>query len=269
MKALSITDLLALHVGYFPIWFSSITGSYKLYMTETSCKAKSYFSDVIESYAGWVLCIITLERVIVIVVPHKALQICTKRLFSSLLMLILLIISLLFTSAWFNYIPAIEFVFDPSEIHFEVLHVCVYYLSAEAYKWISLLLYSLLPFFLMGVGNIIILAVLHKHVKNRKRIATNDGKTQNTFLTKRLVSVTVAYIILTSPNVIYLMINSTAFRKSYHSNDEHWGAMQLWTSISRMLVLLNHSINFFLYIIAGKKFRGEFIKMMKCLILMH
>ena len=78
-----------------------------------------------------------------------------------------------------------------------------------------------------------------------------------------LLATSFTYLILTLPFGIYLM-TMPHMRYYYSSRDEYVGANRLWHAISTCMIDCNHSINFFLYCISGKKFRDELKSMMIC-----
>ena len=209
---------------------------------------------------------LTLERIIAIVVPHKAAIICTKKNSAILLLVILISICLMFISSLFVTVYAVEIFFDKRETLFAVKYVCLILHSSEVYYWLSLLTRSILPFSLMFLGNIIILFIFHRSLKMSQQMRADSDNTDNSqlvFLTKILITSCVTYLILTLPIVTYTL-TSAHIKHLYSSRDQNKGDTELWLAISSCLIMLNHSINFFLYCIAGKKFRDEFKVMVIC-----
>ena len=99
---LAIADTLSLYVGAFDKWLRIITDSSTFTSTDLGCQLFHYSLSIFNSSPGWVLLVITLERVIKMTNPHVASTICTKINASKLL-----IVSLI--SIMFLYIPTILF----------------------------------------------------------------------------------------------------------------------------------------------------------------
>ncbi len=74
-------------------------------------------------------------------------------------------------------------------------------------------------------------------------------------ITFMCVSVSFAFVIFIAPSVI-LLIGKVHW--------QHYEAYQLTKSINNLLVYCNHSINCYLYILTGKKFRDETLKFLCC-----
>ncbi len=74
-------------------------------------------------------------------------------------------------------------------------------------------------------------------------------------ITFMCVSVSFAFVIFIAPSVILLI------------GKVHWQqyrAYDLTKSVNNLLVYCNHSINCYLYLLTGKKFRDETIKLLSC-----
>ena len=107
MIVLAITDMMALHTGAWNMWMRSVTGSYMLAGSDIGCKIYSYLRNITSSYAGWVLCVITVERIVALAVPYQVKTIFTKEHVCYILIGILLIISLIFITGWIGVISVV------------------------------------------------------------------------------------------------------------------------------------------------------------------
>ena len=74
-------------------------------------------------------------------------------------------------------------------------------------------------------------------------------------ITLMCVSVSFAFIIFIAPSVILLV------GKVYWQQYESYQPIK---SINNLFVYCNHSINFYLYLLTGKKFRDETLKLLSC-----
>ena len=78
MKILAVNDLLALYIQACDTLIEAITGSYIGSGSDLGCKIMVHFGDVIISYSGWVLCVITLEHILALALLLKTGLLCTK-----------------------------------------------------------------------------------------------------------------------------------------------------------------------------------------------
>ena len=119
---------------------------------------------------------------------------------------------------------------------------------------IDAVLYSFGPLAIMGLTNI---AIIYKFI--RAKMASKHGGTESTNQalgnaamrgTVILITVTMAFMVLTGPaNMVF------AITQNVHP---------LLEPFLRLAVALNHSINGFLYMIVGSKFRKELIAILRC-----
>ena len=115
------------------------------------------------------------------------------------------------------------------------------------------LLYSLVPFAVMLIANIAIISKL-MYIKYKGISHTNESVSKSsTRGSVMVVTVSLAFIILTSPRALDSIIK---FKIGSHP----FGSLSMLT-----VQYLNHSINGILYCIVGQKFRNELWKvMMSC-----
>ena len=262
MRVLAVADMSALNVIGWDGWLSSLTGSNIAYGSDIGCKIVSYITDVSVSYPGWVLCLITLERIIALALPLKVTEICSRKRSIILLILILLIICAVFIFGLFSNHSNVEFVFNDSNSHFEVKYNCYFNEYDWLYHWTSLLTRSFLPFTVLLISNIAILILFYQTLKCRRRLGVTADPGQLIFLTKLLMTNSLTYVLLTSPYVIYKVMPGW---DGFTSKDEWRGHMELEIAVCDCLLYINHSINFFLYCLAGNKFRNEFRAMVRCI----
>ena len=114
MRVLTVADMLALYCQPCDEWMHALTGSYIGGGSNIGCKIWSYFRDIIASYASWVLCVITIERVIALALPLRATSICTKKNSMIVLSLTLVVISAILISGCFSSYSCVWFIFNES-----------------------------------------------------------------------------------------------------------------------------------------------------------
>jgi hypothetical protein len=119
----------------------------------------------------------------------------------------------------------------------------------------DLLFVAIIPFCLMMFTNIgIIRTTMHSNM-----LCTTSRKQQrNNRLTIMLLSVTLAFMLLTCPSVIYICLNRLIPSKTY--SDTKLLVLDLLES----LWYTKHALNFILYTLSGQDFRREFIKLIRC-----
>ena len=264
MKVLAVVDMLSLNSQAWNNWIlvlkcSSIAAHY----ADTGCKIYCNLINILVSYAGWVLCVITLERIIALASPLKAKVICSKKHSIQLLLLIFLIISLIHIPDYFILCMCTDIIFNENDTKFQVQFNCCFRPDMISYQWVSLTTKSLLPFTLLVIGNTVILLLFNQTLRTRRDLGVSTDPGHLVYLTKLLLATSFTYLLLTLPGCIYKLM-APDILYLYSSYSEYVGRMELWYVISVCLMYVNNSINFFLYCMAGKTIRDEFVSMMSC-----
>ena len=76
-----------------------------------------------------------------------------------------------------------------------------------------------------------------------------------------LFLVTLAVLILTTPQFTRYIVSSSV---NYTSSPQAFASFFLFVHVSNKMFVTNYSINFFLYVISGKKFRSDMLKLIFC-----
>ena len=212
------------------------------------CKVWYYGLYVLSSYSGWVLTGVSVERCVAVLLPLKAHIIFSKRS-SYIYLTVLFVCSLAYNShMFFSY----RLVDEGTRYNCGINAASYFVLHVR--PWSDFLFKALIPGVIIITSNVlIIIRLIHRQFCG----ITNQSVQQIELMSMvpMLVTVSVAYICLTSPmHITYVLL-------SYYSASftNPWIVM-LW-SVDVICFYLNHSINFFLYVVSGREFRGELIAM--------
>ena len=237
-----------LWTGYFPAWIGYITrGKINAYGW-TDCKLVYFCWYFFRNYSSALLVMMSVEKCIALYFPFKTRNICTvktaKRA-SAIAFVVFFVLNIFWFLVVKQHRAGLGYFCDYEDyfVKYVLLH-----------SLIDSIIYSLGPFFIMGLTNI---AIIHKLVK--AKLVSKHGRTEsmNQALsnatmrgTAILITVTMTFIILTGPaNII------SAITLDIHP---------LLSPFLYISVALNHSINGLLYTIVGSKFRKELIDTLRC-----
>ena len=204
------------------------------------------------AFSSWVLVIISLERFIGILYPHRAKVINTKWRFGwltfAIAMSLLAFYSPLFiTIGWSSL--------DVQGVRSGA--ICGLNIDRERFQeyffilgWATTFLTCLIPFAFIITFNVSIVGAL---IRRRKQIHGNhDSETRNSGTIAILMAVSITFIILTLPYSLYFLLQV------------YFKSIQDYVSYEKTFILLkyanicdtaNHSINIVLYCLCGRKFR--------------
>ena len=187
----------------------------------------------------------TLDKLIAIIIPHKAALLCTAKRARITLVVIFVVIVAFFT-------PVLYFArIKPG--------MCARYASegwfVTAYMYVSMIVNPVVPFVSITVMNRVILYKIcscsQKNTGLRKSSMAHKVESQ---LTTMLVLICTAYLVLTFPfEFRELYMYYVGYGKTPH---DHAVASFVF-EVTFNLMKLNSGISFFLYLMSGTKFRND------------
>ena len=255
MKCMAVTDILTLVTYLLP----QVLDIYQIFIMSShtnTCKIFYFAKTVAGTTSSWTLVLITVERCISVLKPLQVQLICTYKRMVVAWIVMTLVISILsvpilvdFKVAFSNILQA-----DFCQYHSESIWVYV--------QWNETILKIVAPTILIFLGNLVIIIVLVRGAVARRQLqVTKNTENLERSVTIMLTINAVAYLVLTSPKAIYanfiLPDDSADIIKSY----DDWIIPVIYLIIDH-IHQLNHSINFFLYILTGQHFRRAFFKAM-------
>jgi hypothetical protein len=119
----------------------------------------------------------------------------------------------------------------------------------------DLLFVAIIPFSLMIFTNI---GIIRTTMRSNVLCISSRKQQRNNRLTVMLLSVILAFMLLTCPSVIYICLNRLTSSTGY--SDSKLLVLDLLES----LWYTKHALNFILYTLSGQDFRREFIKLLPC-----
>ena len=135
------------------------------------------------------------------------------------------------------------------------------------YYWFSFTIQFFIPFTSLLIMNSVIIHTLRKRFFNiskqdgRPRYQGQNGQGQSSIMKNSdsqvfaiLLLVTFGFLILTTPGYLFFLVN---FFVDFMASPKLFAGLHLFTNTVQKLHYTNHGINFFLYVISGKKFRTD------------
>ena len=241
MSAIAVSDTAVL-VHQITMWviftFDLVTS------TNWSCKFNVYFLHTLWVYLSYTIVFMTLDKLIAIVIPHKAVLLCTAKRARITSVVIFVVITAFF-------IPVLYFAGAKEP------DMCARYARegwyVTAYMYVSMVVNPVVPFVSITVMNSFILYTICKR-KNTGLGQSSMAHKAEFQLTTMLVLICTAYLVLTFPfEFRELFMYYVGYGKTPH---DHAVAAFVF-EVTFNLMMLNSGINFFLYLLAGKKFRTD------------
>ena len=230
------------------------------------CRSYIFLSSTLSHLASWILVIVSFDRYLIMkhLVPHRH---ASGRVIKSTCILILIVS--LFNSHYF-YILGIQMKFplpssqtdrNASNETFDTIRfVCIAPLPFKKFfryylPIFDLLFVAIIPFILMVLMNI---GIIRTAIRSNMLCVSSHKQKRNNRLTIMLLSVTLAFMLLTCPSVIYICVNRLMSSNTF--SDMKLVILDLLES----LWYTKHALNFLLYTLSGQDFRREFRRLITC-----
>ena len=140
------------------------------------------------------------------------------------------------------------------------------YLHTQFYYWVSFNINFALPFVLLLIMNCVIIYTLrNRTVKNvyqgRGQSQGQKVKSSESQIYVILLLVTFAFLILSTPAYVFFLY---AMFTDFHKSPMEFAGFYLYYNVAQKAQYTNHGINFFLYVLSGRKFRWDLVNLFNC-----
>ena len=142
----------------------------------------------------------------------------------------------------------------------------------QFYYWLSFILTFVFPFNSLLAMNCVIINTLRQRSFNHLPRGHSKGQGQNEVSVTRiktserqiyqiLLLVTFSFLILSTPAIAFRLYSMF---HDYRKSPQTFAGFCLFYNVAQKLNYTNTGINFFLYVISGKKFRTDLINLFRC-----
>lgn len=244
-------------------------------LSGASCKLHRFILYFSMDMSAWILGIVTIERFVAVCLPTKHRKIKTRGAALKILAALVLVQTIFNIQVFWTRGDHFQKIIDADTNEELPLH-CGYtskkahFFWAHHQGWLSMAWYCAIPFTTMLIFNILIIRKL-RSLRNDSALSrggselSKTGITQQTnSMTRMLVSVTFYFLFVTVPILIFTMFQSVILYQ-HRPTPERLAKLELADAIMTAIVYVNHSINFFLYCLTGRRFRRELQAMCGCM----
>ncbi|XP_062605076.1 G-protein coupled estrogen receptor 1-like [Saccostrea cucullata] len=257
LTVLSVLNLLTLYLGLGKTWLM-VAFNVNIYdQSDSLCRLSTFSLNLLLNLTVWILVAVTVDRCIIVCLPHIAKQICHLKYSKGVVAGLFVFLSLANMHLFWGV--------TVQKAHGSSKKECTHGndFNEFIFPWLSLTLGFIVPFAIMVIANSFIIRCIYLSHKRLAYHQSNDSK--NTNSTKKLSSVTsmllalnFTFMVLTLPIMIFLIV------EPYHvANEEITANMYLTWAIVNICDYTEHSLSFILYCLAGSTFRRELRKMLK------
>lgn len=260
LVVLSFSDLMILYTGLLRQWINIIAEVDIRNVSIFTCKLHTSLVYLFSDFSSWLLVSVTLERVAGVCWPTRGKAACTKKV--AAVVVLVMFACLLLLNSHFLYgrgdkILTIDNV--------TVVEKCVPLFDeyerfwSNAWPWIDLCFFCLIPFFVLLIGNAcIIIKVTSSRRAVRRQVgpigASSSSSSKMSSMTAMLLLVNLVFFLCTLPVSVFLIgIHKWTEDMTAKKN----AVLSLVYATVNILMYLNNAVNFLLYCISGPRFRRE------------
>ena len=223
-----------------------------IFYSDAWCKITAYLTSTIEFSSVWILIAMTTERFFAVCFPLKLALWHTRR---SLVVAVILIATL-------NLLQGIPMLLTMKAVPGAGnLQACIFEAKYEKFwgiwHWCLSSLISYFPIILLTSLNSALLRSLRKAAAVKTALSSSSQASsisQTKQVTKMCLAVSIVFTLCLLPIACHRPISHFMIDKR---NPVEFVIHILFDSISWSLLSLNHSVNFFIYCVTGKRFRDE------------
>ena len=237
--------------------------AHDIQLRASGCQMMFLFGTVSQQLSNWILVAMTLERFIAIWFPFKVKTFCNKR--NSITSLIVMFV--FFVLANLQFVFTFEEVSDPPFLKFDCRPKQEHAKFVQyVWYWIDGALYAFVPIVLIIVFNGLIIYAVRKSGRHQRELTNRSINMSEKLLQQRqvtvmLLTISLVCVILVLPNCIFFIVKTYwSWRETMHDTAQYYLVYQTVFVLSD----LNHAVNFYLYMLRGRKFRQKFAQIICC-----
>lgn len=240
LVALAVADTLVLYTQTFNLWLENILKIELKEKADILCKLHYFFIFLCPQISSWLVMCLTIERTICTFFSNKIRQFPGPRVGFTVVGLILFILCALNTHSIYGRIL----------VSTENVTVCTFtdgvYQQFYYKYWtiINFLTYFVLPIIVIIFGNTLTSVKVYRSLKSVTSTLSSVSKTNTRHVFLMTLLVSVAFVVLVTPLPLLFIFNPV-------------DTMEFPAAIFVHMTSLNHAINFFLYVLSGRRFRED------------
>lgn len=262
--ALAVADTGVLLSSAMHQWTTAIT-DFELDLAEDSrgaCKMVYFTSDFFVLLSVWTLVLVTIERMITVLRPHRAHILCSHKriIFAWCTIFVVLILVELYIPILYDFYDLSElYHINGTSIHCDFPPEDINMLNDVLY-YLGLVLGSLVPSACIIVINGVIIRQLSRKPEDEADVLAEGVARKGRSVTVMLVVVSVVFVVCTLPMRITDLLADELF-SGYRHDDTVDAKYSFTISCLSMLYFTNNAVNFILYAATGSRFRRAFLEL--------
>ncbi|KAL8615152.1 hypothetical protein ACOMHN_064284 [Nucella lapillus] len=237
--------------------FSWPRGAFRLHLL---CSVPTFVYHVGGITSAWFLVAMTYQRVTSVVAPHRVGVLCTVKRGKVVVGVIVIVGVAINCHFLFSYVYRPDY--RRCQFHEDYLHLVDYL------EWQFTLLYSMVPFLFLVVGNSVLIRQVIRARRLSQQMRTgvepqrSGGSDRVQSMSITLIVTSVAYLLFTLPPCIFAVY--VKMDEINVSENESGAVTELTKSLMTVCWMSATATNFYFYLLSGRKFRQETVRYLCC-----
>lgn len=269
--ALTMFDLIVIVFSALPILLNSAFSLLSKTFTDCTCKVLTWIQDVSRSVSNWTLVLLTVQRAVGILWPHRVNIMCTYGRTKLMITAILVFFSLVYSHYLYGLRAITSYSIRNNML--AIRRVCTsknyeYSLFLDnIFRIVEMVLTAYIPFVTLVVSNIIIgrrvFQATRSNLRGTAAVDTRRGHQSRTQQSSSLIvtvfAVSVTFCVLIVPYLLYRTFDLD-LRRLMEQDINYSTIESFWYSAANICYCMKSAVNFFLYILTGSKYREQCCK---------
>ena len=274
LAILSIADLIVIYVGLLRLWAGELSGYDVRNGSDFMCKTVITIGYIFSDFSVWLIVAVTSERFIAVCHPLKATFMCSvrrARIITLCIFISTVVLNVHFL--WTVSVSQMTLTNTSQPIYNCEAQPRFQYVLDDVWPFVDAVVYSLAPCLIMAVLNCVIIRqiIIAKRLRyqlqncNQRKSSRrgplyapvsripSEGSIK---LTTMLLVVSCVFMLTTLPNSVLVIVKATLPLNT----GAEIAQIYLLSTVTEMVMYVNHCINFFLYCATGNKFRRHIMR---------
>jgi hypothetical protein len=252
MLALAVADLLVNTFGELHWWLLS-HDFIKLTYSTLDCNIRTILINAKNPISVYLQVVISIERVICVLMPHKVKIFCT----TSVAQVVIVFIYAVFIA----FGAYVSYTVEYKETGRSKIRNCEtkkqYWSASETNFYIFIYAYFIIPFLIITLSTCVIIIALFIRRSNMKMKSSKKWKS-NSSVTITLVILNSVFFVLVAPQFMLHFVQLTRL-VDFNATPELQVYYLFWRDVTNVMNDLNSCVNVFVYFLSGARFRQSVV----------
>ena len=268
LLSLAFSDLMILYLGPIRQWIIYMSDIDVRLLTGAGCRTSLFFTYFSFQLSSWLLVVVTTERVISVILPHKVQLGCTTIKAVITVLITVACMAVLNVHFFFGFGMKYNPAYTKAPIQCSPLHENYANFIYNILPWLDFVVAFALPFVILTTGNIVIIVSLKRQANRRRQMGLTTTQKEGRPITVMLIMLCIIFFIcLTPANMFFILLpylRAAALKLPESEMVQRREFLIFIHAVVSCFNYINSTTNFLLYFLSGSRFRTEVRYLLTC-----